>query len=584
MTQHPDGPRDVIGRAARLLPAWLRTYERADLPRDVSAGVTVGVLLVPQGMAYAALAGMPPITGLYAALVALVVYALSGTSSHLNYGPVALVSLLTAAAVGPLSDGDPARYALLAAALAVMVGVLHVLLGLLRAGTVVDLIAHPVIVGFTAAAGIVIALTQARDLLGIDIGRSERAVEAATAVVGGVGGTHLLTFAIGAIAVALLVLFKRVAPRLPGALLVVIGSIVVTVVLGLDERGVRIVGDIPAGLPGVVVPLVPVEDLLALLPLAAVLALVSFAESISIGKSIAGRTRETLDANRELLASGAANVAAGLAGGFPVAGSFSRSFLTFSARGRTALSGVVAALLLLLTLTLLTPLLEPLPRAVLAAIVLVTVVGLVDVREARRIARVDTRDGAVLLITFVATLVVGIELGLAIGVGVNLLLHVAKGMRPDLVVLGRIPGTDVFRNVARQPGVTAEEGLVIRYDGPLDFLSARNFTTDVRRLVTEHDQLRWIVLNCAAMSRIDSSGLHALHELQLQLRAAGIDLRLANMRSTLRDIVHRADLAGELLEGATSGTITEALLALGLDRSHPLLDVAADEQRPEVWY
>jgi SulP family sulfate permease len=459
-----------------------------------------------------------------------------------------------------------------------------VLLGLLRAGAIVDLIAHPVIVGFTAAAGIVIALTQARDLLGIDIGRSERAVEAAAAVVRGVGGTHLLTFAVGAVAVGLLVLFKRLAPRLPGALFVVIASIVATVVLALDGRGVRVVGDIPAGLPGLVVPFVPIADLIALLPLAAVLGLVSFAESISIGKSIAGRTRETLDANRELLASGAANVAAGFAGGFPVAGSFSRSFLTFSARGRTALTGVIAALLLLLTLTLLTPLLEPLPRAVLAAIVLVTVIGLVDVREARRIARVDARDGAVLLITFVATLVVGIELGLAIGVGVNLVLHVAKGMHPDLVVLGRIPGTDVFRNVERQPGVTAEEGLILRYDGPLDFLSARNFTSDVRHLVTERDGLRWIVLNCAAMSRIDSSGLHALHELQLQLRAAGIDLRLANMRAALRDIVNRADLAGELLDGATSGTIPEALLALGLDPSHRVIDVAADEQRPEVWY
>jgi len=568
----------------RIGPRWLRGYERAFLPQDLGAGVTVGVLLIPQGMAYASLAGMPPITGLYAALVALVVYGLSGTSSHLSYGPVAIVSLLTAAAVGPLSGGDPVRYALLAGALAVMVGAIHVVLGLLRAGAVVDLIAHPVIVGFTAAAGLVIALTQARDLLGIDIERSERALDAVVLVARGLPRTHPGTLAVGLLAVGLLIWLRRVLPRVPVAIIVVVLSIVATVLLGLDARGVQVVGDIPAGLPALVLPVVPLVDVLLLLPLAAVLALVSFAESISIAKSIAGRTRETVDANRELLASGAANAAAGVFGGFPVAGSFSRSFLTYTARGRTGAAGLVAALLVGLTLTLLTPLLEPLPKAVLAAIVLVTVIGLIDVREARRVARVDRRDGMVLGITFLATLILGIELGLAVGIGANLVAHVVGGMQPDLVVLGRVPGTVEYRNVDRQPGVTAEDGLILRLDGPLDFLSARTFTTRVRRQVAARPDLRWIVLNCAAMTRLDSTGLHALHELQLQMRAAGIDLRFATMRFAQREVVARADLAGELLEGATYGTIGEALRAIGLDPDHPLCTPAPDEARPEVWY
>ncbi len=566
------------------VPSWMRDYERASLTRDVSAGITVGVLLVPQGMAYAALAGMPPITGLYAALIALLVYALSGTSSHLSYGPVALVSLLTATAVGPLADGDVVRYALLAGALAVMVGVLHVALGLLRAGAVVDLIAHPVIVGFTAAAGLVIGLTQARDLLGADIGRSERALDAVLAVTAGIGTTHPLTLAVGMTSVLLLIGLRRVLPRVPPAIVVVGLSIAISLALGLDARGVRVVGAIPAGLPAFSLPIVGVADLLTLLPLAAVLALVSFAESISIGKSIAGRSRETLDANRELLASGAANVAVGVFGGFPVAGSFSRSFLMFTARGRTALAGLVAALIVGLTLTLLTPLLEPLPRAVLAAIVLVTVVGLVDVREARRVARVDRRDGIILLVTFVATLLLGIELGLAIGVGANLVGHVIGGMQPDLVVLGRVPGTHEYRNVLRQAGRTAEDGMILRLDGPLDFLSARTFTTRVRAAVATRPELRWIVLNCAAMTRLDSTGLHALHELQLQMRAAGIELRLATMRWPLREVVARADLAGELLEGVTHGSIGEALRALGLPADHPLCAPSAEEPTPEVWF
>jgi len=566
------------------VPGWVRDYERASAARDLSAGITVGVLLVPQGMAYAALAGMPPITGLYAALVALVVYALSGTSSHLNYGPVALVALLTATAVGPLAEGDPVRYALLAGALAVMVGVLHVALGLLRAGAVVDLIAHPVIVGFTGAAGLVIGLTQARDLLGADIGRSERALDAVLAVARGIGTTHPATLTVGLVSIALLVGLRRVLPSVPPAIVVVALSIATSLALALDVRGVRVVGDIPAGLPVLSLPVVDITDLLTLLPLAAVLALVSFAESISIGKSIAGRSRETLDANRELLASGAANVAAGLFGGFPVAGSFSRSFLAFTARGRTAAAGLVSALVVALTLTLLTPLLEPLPRAVLAAIVLVTVVGLVDVREARRVARVDRRDGIVLAITFVATLVLGIELGLAVGVGANLIGHVIGGMQPDLVVLGRVPGTREYRNILRQPGATAEDGLILRLDGPLDFLSARTFTTRVRAAVAGRPELRWIVLNCEAMTRLDSTGLHALHELQLQTRAAGIELRLATMRWPLREVVARADLAGELLEGATHGSIGEALRALGLPEEHPVCAPVAGELRPEVWY
>jgi sulfate permease, SulP family len=567
-----------------LLPRWLRAYDRADLPRDVSAGVTVGVLLIPQGMAYASLAGMPPITGLYAALAALVVYALLGTSSHLSYGPVALVSLITASSVGPLADGDPVRFALLAGLLALLVGAMHVALGLLRAGAVVDLIAQPVIVGFTAAAGLVIGLTQARDLLGIDIDRSERAVDAVDAIARGIGATQPLTLAVSVVAIALLLSLRRVLTVVPPAIVVVTLGIAVTVLLRLEERGLRVVGDIPAGLPRPALPTSALDDVRVLVPLAAIIALVSFAETISIGKSIAGRTRETLDANRELLASGGANIAAGLLGGFPVAGSFSRSFLMFTSRASTAASGLVAALLVALTLTLLTPLLEPLPRAVLAAIVVVTVLGLVDVREARRVARVDRRDGLVLGITFVATLVLGIEVGLAVGVGVNVVAHVVGGMQPDLVVLGRIPGTLEYRNVARQPGITADDGLVLRLDGPLDFLSARTFASRVRALVAARPEVRWIVLNCAAMTRLDSTGLHTLHDLQEQLRTAGIDLRFATMRWQLREVVTRAGLAGDLLEGVAYGTVVEALRAIGLPLDHPLCNAGAEEPQPEVWY
>ena len=567
-----------------LLPVWLRDYRRSDLTSDVSAGVTVGVLLVPQGMAYAALAGMPPITGLYAALASLVIYAFVGSSSHLNYGPVALIALLTASAVGPLAGGDPARFAVLAGALAVIVGVLHVVLGLLRAGAVVDLIAHPVIVGFTAAAGLVIGLTQGRDLLGVDIARSERALDAVTAIVRGLPTLHPLTTTVGVGAVIALLGLRRVRLPVPPAFVVVVVGVALALAFDLVGRGVRVVGDIPSGLPVPGLPIVGLDDLVMLVPLAGVIALVSFAESIAIGKSIAGRTRETLQSNRELVASGVANVASGTFGGFPVAGSFTRSFLAYSSGGRTPLSGLVAALLVALTLTLLTPVLEPLPRPVLAAIVVVTVIGLVDVAEARRVVRTDRRDGVVLAVTFVATLLLGIEPGLAVGVAFNLLAHVVSGMQPDLVVLGRIPGTAEYRNVERQTCISPEDGLILRLDGPLDFLSARAFGTRVRRLVADRPEVRWIVLNCAAITRLDSTGLHVLADLREQMAAAGIDLRFATMRGRLRETIARAGHADDLLVGVAHGSIGEALRALGLPDDDPLCVPTDGETRPDTWF
>ncbi len=562
-------------------PAWLRDYRREDAAPDLIAGLTLAVLFIPQGLAYAVIAGMPPITGLYAALVALVIYAFSGTSSHLSYGPAAIISLLTATAVGPLAGGDVARFVALASALALIVGVMLLVLGALRAGTVVDLISHPVIVGFTAAAGIVIALSQARDLLGIDVVRSELALVAIGNVVRSTSTTHLPTLVVGLSAIAVLLVLRRVSPRFPAALLVAIVGVVATVTLGLDARGIRVVGSVPAGLPRFVVPMVDLNDIIMLLPFAAVLALVSFAESISIGKAIAGRSRETLDANRELFAAGAANVAVGFSGGFTVAASFSRSFLVFNARGRTAASGLVAALAIALTLTLFTPLLEPLPRAILAAIVIVTVVGIVDIPEALRVLRTDPRDGLVLAVTFIATLTLGIELGLVTGIGMNLVLYVARGMRPEIVVLGRLPGTVEFRNVARQPGTTAPEGLLLRLDGALDFLSARTFSTRVRAHLAAQEQVQWVVLNCSGMTTVDSTGLHALHELKQQTVRAGVDLRFANLRWPLRQAVRRAGLEGELLHGVAHTSIDEALASLGVPHDHPLRRPTSDESRAE---
>jgi sulfate permease, SulP family len=574
MSGHP-----VTARARRLLPGWATRYRREWLPRDVVAGLTLAVMLVPQGMAYASLAGMPPITGLYAALVALVVYALLGTSSHLSFGPFALISLLTAAALEPLAAGASPRYVALAGALALMVGAIHLVFALARAGSIVELIAHPVVVGFTAAVGIVIGLSQVRDLTGVDVPRSERFLEAGVAAFRGLTEAHLPTLLIGLTSLGLLLLARRRWPQLPMALITIVVGTVAAVAFDLDEAGVRLVGDIPSGVPTPSVPLVSLADLRSLLPSAIVLAVIALAGNMSMAKSLAARTRERVSAGRELIASGTANAASGLFGGFPVSASFTRTVVVFNAGAHTQLAGLVAAVVLLLTLLVLTPLLEPLPRAILAAIVVTAVFSLIDVQAARAIVRAHRPDGAVMVVTFLATLGLGAELGLLVGVVTNLVVHVARQMRPALVVLGRVEGTTTYRNVERWSTVTDPEGVILRIDGSLDFLSVQRITGRIGDLAATRPELDWVVLVVSGVTDMDTTGLHALRDLHLQLRDADVVLHLATLRGKERDTVERAGLWNELVEGSCHADIPTALRAAGVRADAPVIEPRPDERR-----
>ncbi len=565
----------------RLVPAWVSTYRAAWLRDDAAAGATLAVMLIPQAMAYASLAGLPPITGLYAGLVGLLAYAVLGSSSHLSFGPVALVSLLTAAAIDPLAAGDATRAVALAGVLAVMVGAIHLLLWLLRAGAIVNLISHPVVVGFTAAAGVIIALTQVRDLLGVDVPRTERFGEALRVAIEAAPDTHVPTAVVAALALLLLLAGRRYVPRLPVALFVSVAAIIVAVTADLEDAGVAVVGAIPAGLPRLEVPTVAWADARALVGPALVIAMVAYAESISIARAVAGRTRDRVVPNRELLASGAANLAAGVTSGYPVAGSFTRTAVVYDAGARTQLAGVVAAGALLVTLGLLTGLLEPLPRAVLAAIVVMAVIGLVDVEAAVSTFRVDRLDGTVLLATFAATLALGVELGLLVGVVVNLAWHLARGMRPAMVELGRVRGTTVYRNVERYPTVTDPRGVVLRLDGPLNFLSVQEVVGRLRALAAERPELEWLILDASGVTGMDSTGIHALHGVQEDLREAGVTLHLATVRGRQRDLVARAGLWTELMEGSCHADVAEALAALGLASDAPIRTPTPTEERPD---
>lgn len=570
--------------AARWFPAlrWARTYDRATAKSDLVAGITVAVMLVPQGMAYAALAGMPPVTGLYASVLPLLVYALLGTSRSLAVGPVAIIALLANTALMPLADGDPDRYVALAATLAALVGVVQIGLGLLRLGTLVNLLSHSVLSGFTSAAAIVIGTSQVKDLLGLQMERPEGFVETVTAVGGALSTTHWGTLAVGAFSVAALVLAKKKAPRLPAALVVVGGVTAASALLAFGDNGIKVLGDVPAGLPTPGLPALGLADLTALLPAALTIAVIAYMEGISVAKALAARERESVDPNAELIAVGAANVAAGLFRAFPVAGGFSRTAVNYQAGARTPAASIVTALIVALAVLLFTPLFFHLPKAVLAAIIIVAVIGLIDVRTPVQTWRTRRLDGAVVAVTFAGTLLLGIEAGIAVGAALSIAAFVWKSANPHMAELGRVPGTPAFRNTTRWETVTDDAVAVLRVDAPLFFANAQVVADRVLELNASRPGLQAVVLDASAVTDLDADGAHTLHELDERLAASGTVLFLATVRGPVRDVLERSGTWGSLSRRSCTD-VASALRAAGVPPTSPLLaDVDVPAQR-EVW-
>jgi sulfate permease, SulP family len=549
---HPtSGSRGPYATWEVIVPSWLsrwvplmallRDYPRALLRGDLTAGLTTAVMLIPQAMAYASLAGMPPITGLYASIVPIAVYALLGTSGALAFGPVAIVSLLTASAVAPLADGDPTTYVALAALLALLVGAIQLLLGLLRLGVVVDLLSHAVISGFTSAAALVIAASQLRALTGIEAEGGETLVAEVGGLLGSITTAHPTTLAVGLASVVGLVVLKRRLPRFPGALVVVGAATLAAYALSLPAAGVEVLGRVPSGLPAPVLPNIGLGQVQALLVPALVIALLSYLEGISVAKAIASRTNDRVDSSQELIASGAANLAAGVFQSFPVAGGFSRTAVNAQAGARTQVAGLVTAATLALSVLVLTPLFTYLPRAVLAAIVVVAVAGLVDVAAARRAWHTDRWDFAMLAATFTATVGLGVELGIAIGVGASLLLLVGRTARPHITELGRVPSSGHYRNIDRFETITDPRVLLVRVDAALLFATAPTVTRRLEAMAEARDErLRWVVLDASAVSDLDGDGVHVLDDLERTLRDRDVALHLVTVRGPVRDALQRA--------------------------------------------
>lgn len=554
------GRHEARRRGSSWVANWVLHPRREHVRDDLVAGLTTAVMLIPQAMAYAMLAGLPPIVGLYASTIPVAIYALLGSSRQLAVGPVAMVSLLVATGVGALAEPGTETYVALALLLAMMVGVLQLGMGLARAGFLVNFLSHPVVSGFTSAAALVIGISQLQHLLGIRLERGS-IYETLAQAMSHLGEIQPVTLAIGLGSVLLLLALRRFAPRLPGALIVVVTGTLTVWGLGLHEQGVAIVGEVPAGLPGLSLPNIDVESLAGLWPTALAIALVGFMESISVGKSIASRKGYELDADQELRALGLANVGGALFGGYPVTGGFSRTAVNAQAGARTGMAGIITAAIVALTLLLLTPAFHYLPKAVLAAIIMVAVFGLVDLEEVRHLWHVERSELALLLLTFVATLGLGVEEGIAVGVGASLLWHVIRSTRPHTAVLGRLPGTEVFRNVERFAEAEPVPGvLALRIDAQFFFGNVTFLKQTLHELVDDaQPPLHTVIIEAASINRLDSSAAAALHELHGWLRDHDIALRFAGVKGPVRDMMQRTRLWQRLGEDHFHFTVHDAV-------------------------
>lgn len=529
---------------------WMPAYKKQWLGGDLSAGLTVGIMLIPQGMAYAMIAGLPPVFGLYAALIPQVVYALMGTSRQLAVGPVAMDSLLVASGLGALSLSGIDEYISMAIFLALFMGALQLLFGLLRMGFLVNFLSKPVISGFTSAAAIIIGLSQLKHLLGTDIEGSNQIHILLANAASTLGDTNLITLGIGLGAIVLIKGLKKVNPRIPGALVAVIVGVVVVYFLGLYNNGVRIVGDVPGGLPALVLPSLDVSRISELFPIALTLALIAFMEAISVAKAVEEKRGENrVNANQELVALGASNIVGSLFQSYPTTGGFSRTAVNDQAGAHSGLAALVSSAVVGLTLLFLTPAFYYLPNTVLASIIMVAVFGLIDLKYPRQLWKNRKDEFALLVVTFVLTLGLGIKEGILLGVLLSLLLLVYRISKPHIAILGKIRGTNYFRNLDRFEGEAedSDQVLILRFDGQLFFGNKDYFREQLtKQVLKKGSSLKFIILNAEAINYIDSSAVFMLRALISDLKKDGIRFVVAGAIGPARDIFHHSKLFEEI--------------------------------------
>lgn len=542
---------------------WLFNYRKEYLSGDLSAGLTVGVMLIPQGMAYSMLAGLPPIYGLYASTIPLIVYALFGTSRQLAVGPVAMVALLISSGVGALAPLGSEEFISLAILLALMVGVMQFAMGAFRLGFLVNFLSHPVIAGFTSAAAVIIGLSQLKHLLGMNIPRG-KVHETIWNVIQNFEDINWITAGIGLAAILLLVGVKKINKRIPGPLLAVIFGIGVVYAFGLFEKGVSIVKDVPSGLDFFALPSIELDSIGALLPVALTISFIGFMESIAVAKAIQAKHKDyEVSANQELIGLGLANIAGAFFKAFPVTGGFSRTAVNDQAGARTGMASIISAVLIMFTLLFLTSFFYYLPNAILAAIIMVAVYGLIDFKEARHLWKTDRSDFALFAITAAGTLVLGIEEGILVGVALSLGVVIYHISYPHIAVLGKVPGTNQYRNVNRFSDLESDESkLIFRVDAQLYFANGNYIRDFVHQALQANPKIKHVILDAGAITSIDSSAVHMLHDLITDLRNDQVDLHIAEAKGPLRDKLARAGLTNEIGQNHFHLSVDAAVNAL----------------------
>lgn len=528
------------------ITTWLPQYKKTFLKSDIIAGLTVGIMLIPQGMAYAQIAGMPLVYGLYASVVPAIIYVIFGSSFHLSVGPTAVLSILVASSIGQLADTGTQTYIELTILLALIIGLIQLLLGFFRLGFLVNYLSHPVISGFTSAAAVMIGISQLKHLLGIDLGNSKLIHQTIWKIIQQFDIINWVAFALGTGGMLLIVLLKRYLKKIPGALVAILIGVLLTYFLKLDQYfDVKIVGAVPSGFPSFELPNFNLSYLPDLIPMAITIALISFMESIAIAKAIQMKHKNyTVYPNQELGALGLMNVIGAFFQSFPTTGSFSRTAVNDQNGAKTGIALLVTAIFIGLTLLFLTELFYYLPKPILAAIIIVSVVGLIDIKEPKKLWFADRKDFWVLMITLIITLMLGIEKGILAGVFVSMVIVIYETTLPNFTILGKIPDEPYYKDVQRFSNLKVRpDTLIMRFEAQLYFANVAFFKQRIAEAMKQKGKtLKAFFFDASAINTMDSSGFHALEEVIDDCKNAGIDFYLIGIKGQVRDEMKRSGL------------------------------------------